>query len=117
MTTIPITDEMVEAGASAILSSVPEGYGMRPTEARNYTHACLTAALAGGSGDGGKWIAVDERGNDNFATSIYENDYKGLLVARCNQNGQYPWQAASIIRGLERNKSTPPVAAPDAEVK
>jgi hypothetical protein len=48
-----------------------------------------------------KWISVDEVGNDNFATSIYENDYKGLLVARCNQNGQYPEQAAMIIRALE----------------
>lgn len=48
-----------------------------------------------------KWTAVDEVGNDNFATSIYENDYKGLLVARCNQNGQYPEQAAAIIRALE----------------
>jgi hypothetical protein len=51
-----------------------------------------------------KWIAVDEVGNDNFATSIYENDYHGLLIARCNQNGQYPWQAAAIICGLEQNK-------------
>jgi hypothetical protein len=47
-----------------------------------------------------KWIAVDEVGNDNFATSIYESDYTGLLVARCNQNGQYPEQAALIIRAL-----------------
>ena len=54
-----------------------------------------------------RWIAVDEVGNDNFATSIYESGYKGLLVARCNQNGQYPWQAAAIIRGLERNKEIP----------
>lgn len=51
------------------------------------------------------WYAVDEVGNDNFATSIYEQGHKGLLVARCNQNGQYPWQAQAIIRGLERNKS------------
>lgn len=48
-----------------------------------------------------KWVAVDEVGNDNFATSIYENEYKGLLVARCNQNGSYPEQAALIIRALE----------------
>ena len=48
-----------------------------------------------------KWIAVNETGFDNFATSIYENDYKGLLVARCNQNGQYPDQARMIIRALE----------------
>lgn len=48
-----------------------------------------------------KWISVNEIGHDNFATSIYENDYKGLLVARCNQNGQYPEQAALIIRALE----------------
>lgn len=54
-----------------------------------------------------KWVAVDEQGNDNFATSIYENDYDGLLIARCNQNGNYPWQAAAIIRGLEQNKALP----------
>jgi hypothetical protein len=52
-----------------------------------------------------RWYAVDERGNDNFATSIYEAGDKGLLVARCNQNGQYPWQGQAIIRGLEANKS------------
>ena len=51
-----------------------------------------------------RWIVVDEIGDDNFATSIYENNYKGLLVCRCNQNGQYPWQASAIIRGLTRNK-------------
>ena len=50
-----------------------------------------------------RWYAVDERGNDNFATSIYEAGDKGLLVARCNQNGQYPWQGSAIIRGLEAN--------------
>jgi hypothetical protein len=48
-----------------------------------------------------KWVAVNEIGNDNFATSIYEDDWKGLLVARCNQNGQYPEQAATIIKALE----------------
>ncbi len=52
-----------------------------------------------------RWYAVDEVGNDNFATSIYETGDKGLLVARCNQNGQYPWQAPSIIRGLAANKT------------
>lgn len=52
-----------------------------------------------------KWIAVDEVGNDNFRTSIYENDHKGLLIARCNQNGEYPWQGRAIIRMLEMNKA------------
>ena len=54
-----------------------------------------------------RWYAVDEKGNDNFATSIYEAGDKGLLVARCNQNGQYPWQAPAILRGLEQNKGLP----------
>lgn len=54
-----------------------------------------------------RWYAVDEIGNDNFATSIYESGHKGLLIARCNQNGQYPWQALAIIRGLEQNKAIP----------
>jgi hypothetical protein len=61
------------------------------------------------------WEAVDEKGNDNFATSIYEEGHKGLLVARCNQNGQYPWQAASIIRGLKANKTLPAPTAPSRE--
>lgn len=58
------------------------------------------------------WYAVDEVGNDNFATSIYESENKGLLVARCNQNGQYPWQGPAIIRGLVANKTAAP--APSA---
>lgn len=57
------------------------------------------------------WEAIDEEGSDNFATSIYEEGYKGLLVARCNQNGNYPWQAAAILRGLEANR-TALVASP-----
>lgn len=44
------------------------------------------------------WEAVDERtDNDNFWTSIYQKDHKGLLVCRCNQNGCYPEQDAQII--------------------
>ena len=54
-----------------------------------------------------RWYAVDEKGNDNFATSIYEVGDKGLLVARCNQNGQYPWQGPAIVRALGLNKITP----------
>jgi len=51
-----------------------------------------------------KYHACEERtDNDNFHTSIYEDHYKGLLVARCNQNGRYPLQAPAIIRGLEAN--------------
>jgi len=53
-----------------------------------------------------RWIAVDEVGNDNLATSIYEDDFKGLLVCRCNQNGQYPWQAPAIILGLEQSRAS-----------
>lgn len=62
-----------------------------------------------------KWEAIDEEGNDNFATSIYEAGWKGLLVARCNQNGRYPWQAAAIIRGLEKNKELTAPAEPGVE--
>lgn len=51
-----------------------------------------------------RWYAIDEKANDNFATSIYEAGDKGVLVARCNQNGSYPWQGPAIIRGLEANK-------------
>lgn len=49
----------------------------------------------------GNFHAVDERTDrDNFHTSIYERDYDGLLIARCNQNGAYPWQARALLAGL-----------------
>lgn len=55
-----------------------------------------------------KWTAVSERTEgDNFHTSIYEEGYDGLLVARCNQNGQHPWQAPAIINALTANKAVP----------
>lgn len=57
----------------------------------------------------GNFVAVAELGNDNFHTSIYEADYSGLLIARCNQNGAYPWQAAALLAGL--NKKNTDVAA------
>lgn len=62
-----------------------------------------------------RWISIEEIGNDNFATSIYENDYDGLLVARCNQNGNHPWQVAAILRGLERNRQPETVASEDED--
>lgn len=62
-----------------------------------------------------KWTAVNEIGNDNFATSIYENDWKGLLVARCNQNGQYPEQAATIIKAPEMGGVASLFPAPDRQ--
>lgn len=38
----------------------------------------------------GPWEAVPEvTSGDNFLHSIYEADYKGLLIARCDQNGEY----------------------------
>mgnify|MGYP003579290046 CR=1 FL=1 len=49
------------------------------------------------------WIAAEERTEgDNFHTSIYENDYKGFLIARCNQNGRYPEHVALILAAGER---------------
>lgn len=45
-----------------------------------------------------KWKAVPETTDgDNFATSIYVDDYKGLLVARCDQNGERPWLSELIV--------------------
>ncbi len=53
----------------------------------------------------GNFEAVYERtGNDNFHTSIYERDHKGLLIARCNQNGQYPWQTTALLNGLSAKR-------------
>lgn len=49
----------------------------------------------------GNFEAVHElTENDNFHTSIYENDYDGLLIARCNQNGAHPHQVTAILNGL-----------------
>jgi hypothetical protein len=48
----------------------------------------------------GRFVAVDERGSDNFHHSIYEEGYDGLLVCRTNQNGQHPWQTRVILEGL-----------------
>jgi hypothetical protein len=50
----------------------------------------------------GNFVAVttDEPQTGNWHTAIYEDDYKGLLIAVCNQNGRYPWQAKAILAGL-----------------
>lgn len=48
----------------------------------------------------GNFEAIPEEGSGNFATSIYEDDYDGLLIARCNQNGRYPEHARAILEGL-----------------
>lgn len=50
----------------------------------------------------GNFIAVttDEPQINNWHTAIYEDDYKGLLIAMCNQNGRYPWQVNAILAGL-----------------
>lgn len=55
---------------------------------------------------GEQFHAVNEHTeNDNFHTSIYEKDHKGLLIARCNQNGNYPWQVEALLRGLNSKRS------------
>lgn len=51
-----------------------------------------------------KYKAVKEKGNDNFSTSIYEDDHKGILICRCNQNGRYGWQTQAILYGLNNFK-------------
>lgn len=50
----------------------------------------------------GNFVAItsDQPQLANFHTEIYEDDYKGLLIALCNQNGNYPWQAKAILEGL-----------------
>jgi hypothetical protein len=50
----------------------------------------------------GNFVAVttDEPQINNWHTAIYEDDYKGLLIALCNQNGSYPWQVNAILAGL-----------------
>ncbi|NTG07183.1 hypothetical protein [Rhizobium rhizogenes] len=53
----------------------------------------------------GNFEAVEEfTENDNFSTSIYEQDYDGLLIARCNQNGRYPEHARAVLEGLNGKK-------------
>jgi hypothetical protein len=52
----------------------------------------------------GNFEAIPEEGSGNFATSIYEDEYDGLLIARCNQNGRYPEHARAILEGLNGKK-------------
>jgi hypothetical protein len=62
----------------------------------------------------GNFVAVttDEAQINNWHTAIYEDDYKGLLIAMCNQNGRYPWQARAILAGLNaKNEATELFAA------
>lgn len=55
----------------------------------------------------GNFVAHEEQSErDNFFHSIYEEGYKGLLIARCNQNGRYPWQTRVILEGLNAKAST-----------
>lgn len=44
----------------------------------------------------GPWEAIPEKGSENFAHSIYSEGYKGLLIARCNQNGAHDADALLI---------------------
>lgn len=61
---------------------------------------------------------IAEQGNDNFATSIYEADYKGLLIARCNQNGAYPHHVTAILNGLNgKQVSAELIAKQAAEIE
>lgn len=54
----------------------------------------------------GNFVAVttDEPQINNWHTAIYEDDYKGLLIALCNQNGRYPWQVRAILAGLNAKR-------------
>lgn len=45
-----------------------------------------------------RWEAIPEKTErDNFSTSIYAEGWKGLLIARCDQNGERPWLADLIV--------------------
>lgn len=48
----------------------------------------------------GPWGEVHERNpvQDNFAHSIYGEGFKGLLIARCNQNGSHDADTHHIAR-------------------
>lgn len=62
----------------------------------------------------GNFVAftTDEPQINNWHTAIYEDDDKGLLIAMCNQNGRYPWQARAILAGLNaKNDAAELVAA------
>lgn len=56
----------------------------------------------------GNFIAVttDEPQINNWHTAIYEDNYKGILIAVCNQNGRYPWQVRAILAGLNAKNET-----------
>jgi len=63
-------------------------------------------APADGEVKRGNFVAVttEEPQIANWHTAIYEDDYKGLLIALCNQNGRYPWQVQAILNGLNGKK-------------
>lgn len=82
-------------------------------EMRDYNRRCaeaLAAALSAlpdvGEITRGNFIAVttDEPQINNWHTAIYEDDYDGLLIAMCNQNGRYPWQVRAILAGLNAKR-------------
>ncbi len=49
----------------------------------------IRARLAGATPGPWKYEWESAGESDNFTASIYEDDYKGLLVGRCNQNGSH----------------------------
>lgn len=63
----------------------------------------------------GNFEATPELGSDNFHTSIYESDYNGLLIARCNQNGNYPHQVTAILNGLNGKQVSSELIAQQAD--
>lgn len=64
----------------------------------------------------GNFEAVHElTENDNFHTSIYESDYDGLLIARCNQNGRHPHQITAILNGLNAKQASAELVAQYAD--
>lgn len=49
----------------------------------------------------GPWEVTPEKDEGNFAHSIYGDGYKGLLIARCNQNGSHDADAHLIAAAPE----------------
>lgn len=102
-----VTEKMVDAYEAAYSKHVDDAIGGLIPRSDRFTKDArrkgLEAALAvqEGTQTRGNFEAVDERtDSDNFHTSIYESDYDGLLIARCNQNGAHPYQVEAILNGL-----------------
>lgn len=56
----------------------------------------------------GNFVAYtdDKPQTGNWFTAVYEDDYDGLLIAMCNQNGRYPHHVTALLNGLDGKRQS-----------